>query len=132
METLAIRQRQTKYCDAIEAVLYKLGHATNSDLLQILRASYSKVSATTVHRATTRLAERGTIGLAPAARDGSMRYDTNVSPHDHFMCSRCGEIRDTDVIDRVKPILEQSIAGCDIEGRLTISGICKKCKGNHS
>lgn len=113
-------------------MLHKLGHATNSDLLQIIRAGYPDISATTVHRATARLAERGTIGIAPAARDGSMRYDTNVTPHDHFMCSRCGEIRDTDVIDQVKPILEQSIAECSIEGRLTISGICKKCKENHS
>ncbi len=132
MQPQTVKQRQTKYCDAIEDTLSRLGHATNSELLQFIRTSFPEVSATTVHRATTRLAERGTIGIAPAARDGSMRYDTNVAPHDHFMCNQCGVIRDTDVIDRVKPILEQSIAGCAIEGRLTISGICKQCREKHS
>lgn len=132
MQPLAVKQRQTKYCDAIEAALAKLGHTTNSELLRILRISYPDISATTVHRATARLADRGTIGIAPSSSDGSMRYDTNVAPHDHFMCSQCSEIRDTDVIDQVKPILEQSIAECSIEGRLTISGICKKCRENRS
>lgn len=130
MPEAAVKQRQTKYCDAIEIALSEFGHATNSQLLSTLRISYPEVSATTVHRATSRLAVRGAVGIAPVAHDGSMRYDALVTPHDHFMCSQCDELRDTDVIDRVKPILEASIAGCDIEGRLTISGICKKCREN--
>ena len=128
MQINEIKQRQTKYCDAIERSLKKLGHATNLQLLQSLRESYPEVSATTVHRATGRLARRGAIGIAPAACDGSMRYDFNTQPHDHFLCSKCGQIRDADVVEQVRPILELSIDGCAIEGRLTISGKCMNCK----
>lgn len=127
MITTAVSPRQTKYCQAIELEIAKLGHATNSELLQVLRKVYPDLSATTVHRATARLASRGTIGIAPSRNDGSMCYDANTTPHDHFQCLLCGILRDTDVKDKVIPILEESIGDCSISGQLTISGICKKC-----
>ena len=119
--------RQTKYCNAIKNTLAAHGHATNNDLLLELRKLFPELSATTVHRATSRLAERGEIGTAPASKDGSMRYDINKEQHDHFLCSSCDLLRDTDIKDKVTPILESTIGDCRISGRLTISGICKKC-----
>ena len=125
-----VAQRQTKYCQAIENILKRLGHATNARLMKELRKSFPDVSATTVHRATARLAARGAIAIAPAAPDGSMRYDVNIYPHDHFLCTNCGILRDTDVKDKVVSTLESSIDGCHISGRLTICGICKRCNEN--
>jgi Fe2+ or Zn2+ uptake regulation protein len=119
--------RQTKYCQAVERALSQLGHATNSELLSELRKDYPDLSATTVHRVTTRLAERGAISVAPAKVDGSMRYDSNTSEHDHFMCSSCGILRDTDIRDKILNTIESSIDGCHISGRLTIGGVCKLC-----
>ena len=128
MNDTTVTQRQTKYCQAIETMLVSLGHATNAALLAELQKSVPSLSATTVHRATARLAARGTIALAPPAPDGSMRYDTNTRPHDHFLCTNCGLLRDTDVKDKVTLILESSMEDCHISGRLTISGTCKQCK----
>jgi Fe2+ or Zn2+ uptake regulation protein len=127
MNTAAVVGRQTKYCQAIEKALFSMGHATNIELLETLRVLYPELSATTVHRATARLAVRCTIAVAPSANDGSMRYDANTTPHDHFLCSSCGILRDTDVKDKVIPILESSIGDCSISGQLTISGTCKHC-----
>lgn len=133
MAQAATQTRQTKYCDAIESALAVLGHATNAELIEVLRQQFPDVSATTVHRASARLAERGVIGVAPPTKDGSMRYDAIIRPHDHFICSSCGIIRDTDVKDEVVPLLEAAIDGCAISGRLTISGMCKQCnKGDDS
>lgn len=120
-------QRQTKYCNAIERAIAIAGHATNAELLATLRDTFPDVSATTVHRATARLAERRIIAIAPSTRDGSMRYDANTAPHDHFQCSSCGILRDTNVKDKVIPILESSIGDCTISGQLTITGTCKQC-----
>lgn len=128
MNTTTTAQRQTKYCKAIEVMLTSMGHATNNELLMELRKTYPDLSATTVHRATARLALRGTIATAPSSSDGSMRYDANTLPHDHFLCTNCGMLRDTDIKDKVVPILESSIGDCHISGRLTISGVCKQCK----
>ncbi|MFO0882058.1 MAG: transcriptional repressor [Candidatus Saccharimonadales bacterium] len=123
-----VQSRQTKYCEAIEHALKLKGHATNSELITLLRESFPELSATTVHRATARLAAHGTIGVAPPTVDGSMRYDANIQPHDHFSCSKCGILRDTDIKQQIIPILEQSIGDCSISGRITVSGICKNCK----
>lgn len=128
MTQTAIQQRETKYCRAIRHTLSIQGHATNGELLALLRQSFPDVSATTVHRATARLASRNEISVAPAAQDGSMRYDTNTTAHDHFLCSSCFMLLDTDVKDKVIPILEASIGDCSISGQLTISGICKQCR----
>ena len=128
MSNVLTVQRQTKYCTAIETILESLGHATNAELLTELKKAFPAVSATTVHRATSRLAERGVISTAPPSSDGSMTYDANVVPHDHFQCVSCGVLRDTNIKDKVVPILESSIGDCHISGRLTISGTCKKCK----
>jgi Fur family transcriptional regulator, peroxide stress response regulator len=127
METSTVQERQTKYCKAIEDALHRLGHTTNNQLLLVLRETYPGLSATTVHRATARLAARGKIGIAPPDRDGAMRYDANTTPHDHFLCDTCGLLRDTNVKDTVIPVLEAAIEGCRISGRLVISGTCKRC-----
>lgn len=120
-------QRQTKYCRDIVSLLQKVGHATNAELLQQLRTQYPRLSATTVHRATMRLSARGKIGIAPPALDGSVRYDANIVPHDHFMCNSCGRVQDAHIKDAVVPLIERSIAGCRISGQITVSGICKTC-----
>lgn len=126
-ESSTVTQRQTKYCQAIEDAMAVMGHATNSELLVVLQKTYPDVSATTVHRATTRLADRGVITSAPPAADGAMRYDANIIPHDHFQCNSCGMLRDTNVKDKVIPVLESVIKDCHISGRLTISGLCSRC-----
>lgn len=128
MSNAVATQRQTKYCQAIEALLASMGHATNTELLIELRRTYPNLSATTVHRATARLAMRGSIAFAPPTREGSIQYDTNVIPHDHFICTSCGMLRDIDVKDKVTPIIESSTDDCHISGRLTISGLCRYCQ----
>lgn len=127
MHTETVATRKTKYCQAIEDCLDTMRHATNADLLEQLRKLFPDLSATTVHRATARLAERGTIAIAPPTNDGVMRYDSNITPHDHFQCSECGLLKDTDIKDQVSPLLESALGGCQISGRLLISGICNKC-----
>lgn len=123
-------QRQTRYCQLIRIQLEKSGHATNAELLLMLRNLFPKLSATTVHRVTSRLALREIISVAPADSRNSIRYDFNTVPHDHFQCLSCGLLKDADIRDKIIPILEDSITGCNISGRLIINGTCKKCTEN--
>ena len=108
--------------------MVQAGHATNADLLEKLQSSYPNVTATTIHRITTRLVERGKLAVAPVANGNVLRFDANIEPHDHFHCSSCDMLRDTNVADKIRPALEQSIGeGCSISGNLVISGLCKNC-----
>ncbi|MCA9327538.1 transcriptional repressor [Candidatus Saccharibacteria bacterium] len=128
MNTVEPKTRQTKYCLQIEEIVQQMGHASNAEILLELHKTYPDVSATTVHRATARLASREELGIAPPDRTGAMRYDANVAPHDHFMCSHCGMLRDVDIAAQVAPLLEDAIEGCSVSGRVTISGTCKQCR----
>jgi len=127
MTVVIDKQRSTKYCLAIKDRLEAVGHATNAELLCYLRDFFPDLSATTVHRVTARLLLRGEISIAPAKYEGSMCYDSNIVPHDHFKCSSCGLLKDIDIKDRIISILEESIDDCGIYGRLVINGKCKKC-----
>jgi len=127
MDTKPINQRQTKYCLAIKQRLKSMGHATNAELLSDLRKEFPELSATTIHRATARLESRGCITIAPSCCDGSMRYDANIEPHDHFQCTMCGLIKDVNVKNKVIPVLESNISNCIISGQLLINGKCNNC-----
>lgn len=136
METtiVNITSRQTKYATAVYEVLEKAGHATNLQILELVRKFYPEVSATTIHRVTRRLKERGVIGCAPKPTDGSERYDINPVPHHHFMCISCSGICDVPETREARQVIRQlkELSGeCAIAGTLTLRGICKTCKGGY-
>lgn len=122
-----ITSRETKYSRQLETSIGNLGHATNAQLLVSLQAIYPDVSATTVHRATARLLEKGRVSEAPVDNHGAMRYDTTTKPHDHFICNGCAGIRDIDIAQDVAPTISKALGGCKITGRLVIYGTCERC-----
>lgn len=124
---LTVTPRDTKYSKELLTVISKLGHATNAELLVKINDVYPELSATTVHRASARLAERGKLGIAPSDMHGSMRYDANTEPHDHFVCTNCGGIRDIIVAESIIPTISSALGGCKITGRLLIQGSCETC-----
>lgn len=120
--------RQTKYSTAVTDFMTKNGHGTNYEILKSLRKKYPELSATTVHRVTSRLLHQGTLSSAPPSADGSMRYDINLTPHDHFICTNCGGVRDIDVANELIPLVSDALGGCKITGNLLIHGSCEACK----
>lgn len=126
MET-TITPRQSKYCNAAREILAQLGHSTNLTLLEVLRQQYPDLSATTVHRITSRLVDRGELQLAPPAQDGAMRFDSNLAIHDHFMCKSCGVLKDASFSPDTLHTIEKQFDDCHISGPITITGLCKNC-----
>lgn len=120
--------RTTKYIAAVRKLMKRAGHATNVELLAKLRKQFPDVSATTLHRITSRMVERNELQLAPPEVGNVMRFDSNISRHDHFMCTRCKMLRDADLRTTIVPQIEQIIGDdCQISGRLTVTGLCSKC-----
>lgn len=119
--------RSTPQIKAVIETLTLLGHATNAQILQLLKVNHPTLSPTTVHRITARLHERGEIGIAPPDEQGSMRYDISTETHDHFICTNCGGIRDLDVAKELIPKISKALGGCRINGRLVIRGSCEVC-----
>ena len=126
--TQIVSRRITKYTDSILSILCQLQHATNAEIASRLRELYSNVSDTTVHRITQRLQSDGVIGLAPASRQGCLRYDFSPESHDHFICSQCDSLQDIKVPDSVRCQIECQLDGCCFDGPLVITGVCQQCK----
>ena len=126
--TQIVSRRITKYTDSILSILCQLQHATNAEIASRLRELYSNVSDTTVHRITQRLQSDGVIGLAPASRQGCLRYDFSPESHDPFICSECDSLQDIKVPDLVRCQIERQLDGCYFDGPLVITGVCQQCK----
>ena len=126
----AVSSRQTKYVSAVTEALRVLRHATNLELQQEVQKIHPEVSATTIHRVTARLKERGVISCAPKPTNGSERYDITPTPHHHFMCVTCSRICDVPETQEAAMVIHQlkELSGeCAIAGTLTMRGICKRC-----
>jgi len=119
--------RTTKYSLEVQKFFEKAGHASNAEVLYHLKNVFRDVSATTTHRITARLHERGVLGSAPSDRSGCMRYDSTTRPHDHFVCDGCDGIRDLDVSSKLLPTINDALGGCKVTGNLIIHGYCEKC-----
>lgn len=119
--------RNTKYIDAVRAYVAKVGHATNLDIQRELQKTYPNLSATTIHRITTRLYLQKQLQLIPTPLGGSMHYDSNLGLHDHFYCIKCGVIKDftisSDLLESLKMSVEQNV----ITERLVVMGNCNRC-----
>lgn len=126
--TQIVSRRITKYTDSILSILCQLQHATNAEIAGRMRESYPDISDTTVHRITQRLQSDGIIGLAPASRQGCLRYDFSPESHDHFICSECDSLQDIKVPDSVRCQIERQLDGCCFDGPLAITGVCQQCK----
>ncbi len=119
--------RDTKYSKELLVAITSLGHATNAELLSVLRSAFPKVSSTTVHRATARLFEHGKVFEAPVNNHGSMRYDATTTSHDHFICNGCDGIRNINVATDILPAISSALGDCKITGNLVIYGTCERC-----
>jgi Fe2+ or Zn2+ uptake regulation protein len=121
------KERQTKYSRAVATHMRAVGHATNAEVIGRLRVEYPELSATTVHRLTARMVQRGELAYAPSSRDGAVRFDANLVPHDHFECLSCGCLRDVVLPQEMIDSLQAMLDGCRFDGRLNIQGTCAKC-----
>ena len=120
-------RRKNTYTTEILQIVRQHGHATNQQIATLLRESYPRVSDTTVHRVTQRLADEGLVARAPMTQDGCLRYDANLTLHEHFVCQDCGRLRDIDVPSSTRLDIEATLGGCQITGKLTIHGNCHAC-----
>jgi Fur family peroxide stress response transcriptional regulator len=122
-----MQERTTKYTTAVSAFIAEQGHATNAAILAGLQKTYPEVSATTIHRITSRMIERHELAAAPSTLDNAARFDANLQPHDHFQCINCDGLRDVELPDSVISVLKNIMEDCQLTGQLTIQGTCAKC-----
>lgn len=94
-----------------------------------LKAEYPDISLGTVYRNLAYFKNSGDI-VSLGTVDGVERFDGNTTPHVHFICTGCGQVRDLMEV-RIPGELSEAAAACSggrVDScRLTFTGQCADC-----
>lgn len=118
------RQRQT----ILEVLRANPCHPTADQLLRRVQEHLPRISLGTVYRNLQVLVDEGYAIRLPAS-SGSHRFDGDVSPHHHVICSACGTIADVRVgLDEAGITAAERETGFAIDDhRIRFVGLCPKC-----
>lgn len=114
-------------------VMSREDHPTVDMVYAAVKKEYPSISLSTVYRNLTFLADHGIISRLSAGK-GVERFDPNISPHYHFICTECGSVTDLNLpwTDEMEKAAAEGFSG-EIEGHVSwFYGKCSKCKRSGS
>jgi Fur family peroxide stress response transcriptional regulator len=94
-----------------------------------VRRRIPAISLDTVYR-TLRLFEEKTIVARVGSLKDRARFDANNDRHHHFVCTRCGLVRDfyADDFDGFRPPAEVARLGKVASLHVELRGLCRQCQ----
>lgn len=103
-------------------------HPDAETIFESVRKKVPTVSLDTVYRTLWMLNAMGLITTVGPPRE-KVRFDANVTPHHHFVCSRCGAARDVNYpeFDALKAPEELKGIGSVEAIRVELRGVCQRC-----
>lgn len=122
--------RMTPQTKAVLQCVQQLGHATNRQILSDVSKIFPNLSATTVHRITSRLVNCGMLAKGPEI-GGSITIDSNLNSHDHFICSNCNGLKDVYLSKDLHKLLQDQTGLSIKSSELIIYGNCSNCNTKH-
>ena len=111
-------------------ILKSKEHPDAETLFEIVRKKAPEISLDTVYRTLSSLEDMNMIfrvdSLLPKAR-----YDADLSPHCHFLCTKCNEVYDIILDKQVGLDIAKKCNLGEIQDlNLQIRGVCNKCLNN--
>jgi Fur family peroxide stress response transcriptional regulator len=103
-------------------------HPTAETVFTAARRAMPTMSLKTVYQTLNDLADMGEIQSLHLGT-GSSRFDPNVDPHHHLVCTRCGKVRDLYAdfgAIEVPPAEAQGFAVDHAE--VVFRGVCAECR----
>lgn len=127
MET---RHRNSKKRQVIlDAIRSTETHPSAEWIYSRLKPDYPDLSLATVYRNLRLFVDSGEIVYIGTV-NGQERYDGCLSPHTHFVCTRCGDVCDVFDVqtdDREYGAVEAATGGRVLTHSLIFKGLCAKC-----
>jgi Fur family transcriptional regulator, peroxide stress response regulator len=125
----ATGSKRSRQREKIHQVLKRtVSHPTAEWVYEQVRSQIPHISLGTVYRNLHILTAQGKIQELDFG-EGLHRYDATVDLHYHFVCERCGNVKDLDlppqqdIHDRVRNIVPGTVTG----HRLDFFGVCTDC-----
>lgn len=102
-------------------------HPTPEEILSAVNRRFPLTSRATVYNTLSLLKESGLIREVFLA--GVLRFDSNLGPHHHFVCRRCGRVEDIRW-EAVKPFPVGELPGKQVVDsfEITLRGLCAACR----
>lgn len=116
----------------IDAIVRTDSHPTAEELFEHARGILPDISRTTVYRILDAFVRLGLVTRVPHPR-GASRFDGNVDPHHHAVCTDCGRVFDIagprcEDVPRPRDLPEGfAYTGCAV----LFMGQCRDCKVQH-
>jgi len=138
-----VARRVEEFSDALRAAGFRLTHQRLEVVREVassdehpeaeevfvrVRRRVPTISLDTIYRTLGTLVDLGLVDRVVGTA-GASRYDANTAGHHHFVCTRCGLIRDIDNDDvnevDVPSSAEELGSVSSVEVRFT--GVCSEC-----
>lgn len=102
-------------------------HPTAEQIGAEVNRRLPRAARATVYNALRALRDAGLV--TEVRLDGATaRYDTNLAPHHHFICRRCGRIEDVSAEQAAPPPSLEVGEGYAVEGyEIVLRGLCAGC-----
>lgn len=123
------KQRYSRQREAIvQQLSHRCDHPSADMIYESLRPDYPHISLGTVYRNLKSLSAEGVIGRLTV--EGKERFDGNLTPHVHFVCTGCGAIVDIhdDAVDDFLAHIAYRTGGTIAAAQLVIRGRCHSCQ----
>jgi len=126
-------EKRRNYSRKREAILNTVrsttSHPTADWVYEKLKPEYPDLSLGTVYRNLAQFKQDGTI-ISVGVVNGQERFDGNVRPHTHFVCSKCGCVMDipdeyigSTMVAQTERKFHLQIDSTDV----LLRGICPEC-----
>jgi Fe2+ or Zn2+ uptake regulation protein len=117
---------------AVVAALREMGgHHTADEVHVHLAKQDVSMPRTSVYNALAVLAEVGVV-LRADVGPGAVVYEEAGAWHHHFVCRRCGAVRDVPCVVGDKPCLAPDDEWGQVEeAQVIFRGVCRRCLGEH-
>ena len=127
---MAPNQKHFRKRDAIYNYLRQTtAHPSAETIYTDLKSRIPDLAMGTVYRNLTLFRQQGLVSSVATVK-GVERFDGNVSPHVHFICSDCDAVIDLmemDIPPALNQAAEKACGGNVSECQLSFTGRCRKC-----
>ncbi|MBN2131308.1 MAG: transcriptional repressor [Sedimentisphaerales bacterium] len=105
-------------------------HPDAETIYQAVRKRVPAISRDTVYRTLATLEERGLVRKAEILANKG-RYDANMDRHHHFVCAKCGLVRDfcCEAMDHLSTPQAVASLGRVHSSHVQLRGLCAACAG---
>ena len=111
----------------IKVMRENCGHFTAEEIFLLAQNEYPAIVRATIYNNLNSMVEEGMVRRICQSGQPD-KFDRNPMPHEHIICTECGEVIDVNLLD-FKDRLGKEI-NCDVEDyELIIHCKCPACKG---